>query len=93
MNVLAKSCIAALLSLSMAFAASWQTVVVDLQNIQCYGCLLTVKRALEKVSGVEETKMDLEHKTATVKFDPSKTNPDELIKATEEAGFPSTVRK
>lgn len=76
-----------------AFAAAVQTAVIDLKNVQCYACVMTVKKALEKVEGVKEIKVDLDHKTATVKFDPAKTNADVLIKATSDAGFPSTLRK
>jgi mercuric ion binding protein len=67
--------------------------VLDLQNLQCYGCVLTVKRALQKSVGVDEVEVDLDKKTATVRFDGTKTDPEKLMKATAEAGFPSTVRK
>jgi mercuric ion binding protein len=93
MKLLAKFCITALLSLSYAFAGEVQTAVMELQKIQCYGCMLTVQKALQKVPGVKETKLDLEQKTATVKYDSSQTNTEALAKATANAGFPSTVRK
>lgn len=66
---------------------------MDLQNIQCYACLNRVKKALQNVPGVEDTKMDIEKKTATMKFDPAKTNIDALVQATVKTGFPSTVRE
>jgi copper chaperone CopZ len=44
-------------------------------------------------SGVEDMKMDIEKKTATVKFDPTKTNTEALAQATAKAGFPATIRK
>jgi mercuric ion binding protein len=93
MNMLAKFLVTAVLSITYAFAGGMQTAVMELQQIQCYGCMLTVQKALQKVPGVEETKLDLEQKTATVKYDPAKTNTEALTKATAEAGFPSTVRK
>lgn len=93
MHLLAKLVVIALVPIASAFAGESQTAVMDLQNIQCYGCLNTVKKALQKVPGVEATKMDLEKKTATVKFDPAKTNTEALVQAMAKAGFPSTVRK
>jgi mercuric ion binding protein len=93
MNMLAKSCIAAFLSMSFAFAGELQIAVMELQKIQCYGCMLTVQKALQKIPGVEEAKLDFEQKTATVKYDPTRTNNEALTKATADVGFPSTVRK
>lgn len=93
MNMLGKFLVTTVLSITYAFAGSMQTAVMELQQIQCYGCMLTVQKALQKVPGVEETKLDLEQKTATVRYDPAKTDTEALIKATADAGFPSTVRK
>jgi mercuric ion binding protein len=74
-----------------AFAATPQTAVLDLQNMTCSMCSITVHKALEKVPGVIDAKVDYDHKTATVKYDADKTNPAVLVKATTNAGFPSTV--
>ena len=78
---------------AVAFAAASQTVVLDVQNMTCALCPITVKKSLEQVPGVASTEVDVDHKTATVKFDPDKTAPATLVKATTNAGFPSTVRK
>lgn len=93
MRLLAKMIVIALLNVSIAFAGNAQTAVMNLQNIYCYACMQTVQKALQKVPGVEETKVDLEKKTATVKYDPAKTNVDSLMQATKAAGFPSTIAK
>jgi periplasmic mercuric ion binding protein len=74
-----------------AFAGTPQTAVLDVQNMTCSMCSITVHKALEKVPGVIDAKVDYDHKTATVKYDAAKTNPDALMKATTDAGFPSTV--
>jgi mercuric ion binding protein len=58
----------------------------------CSMCSITVHKALEKVSGVIDAKVDYDHKTATVKYDADKTNPAAFVKATTNAVFPSTVR-
>jgi len=49
-------------------------------------CSITIRKALEKVPGVIGTKVDYDHKTATVKYDGDKTNPSALVKATTNAG-------
>jgi mercuric ion binding protein len=75
-----------------AFAATPQTTVLDVQNMTCPVCSITIREALKKVPGVIDAKVDYDHKTATVKFDAEKTNPPALVKATTNSGFPSTVR-
>ena len=85
-----KTLIAVLIALPVAFAAAPKTVVLDVQQMTCAVCSVTVKKALKKVSGVTEAKIDYDHKTATVKFDPEKASPAVLVRATTNAGFPAT---
>ena len=76
-----------------ALAATPQTAVLDVQNMTCELCPVTVKKSLEKVAGVTQARIDFAKKTATVTFDADKTNATALVKATTDAGYPSTVRK
>jgi periplasmic mercuric ion binding protein len=62
-------------------------------NMTCELCPITVRKALEKVPGVSDAKIDLGNKTATVKFDPDKANVAALVNATTNAGFPSTAHQ
>ena len=82
----------AMLQATAAFAAT-QTVVLDVQNMTCELCPITVKKSLEQVPGVASAKVDLDKKTATVQFDPEKAAPTVLVKATTNAGFPSAVHR
>ncbi len=74
-----------------ALAVTPQTAVLDVQNMTCSMCSITIRKALEKVPGVIDAKVDYDHKTATVKYDPNKASPPALVKATTNAGFPSTL--
>lgn len=76
-----------------AFSAETKTVVLDVPGMTCNFCPITVRKALQKVPGVIEAKADFETKTATVVFDPAKTNVETLTKATANAGYTSTVHK
>jgi periplasmic mercuric ion binding protein len=76
-----------------ALAATPQTAVLDVQNMTCNLCPVTVKKSLEKVSGVSQARIYFERKTATVTFDADKTSTTALVKATTVAGYPSAVRK
>ena len=81
------------LAVTPAFGATTQTVVLDVQNMTCALCPITVRKSLEQVPGVASAKIDLDKKTATVQFDPVKAAPAALVKATTNAGFPSAVHK
>lgn len=70
-----------------------QTAILDVQNMTCSVCPITVKKSLQKVPGVTDAKIDLDRGTATVRFDTGKADVAALVKATTEAGFPSTARK
>jgi periplasmic mercuric ion binding protein len=85
--------VAALLLSGSAIAGTQETLTLNVQNMTCAACPITVKKALEQVPGVRDVKIDLEHKTATVQLDTEKANVTMLTKATTDAGFPSTVRK
>ena len=76
-----------------SLAAAPQTAVLDVQNMTCSLCPVTVKKSLEMVPGVSQARVDFNKKTATVKFDADKTSAAALVKATTDAGYPSTVQK
>lgn len=78
---------------TVAQAAEVKTVTLDVQNMTCKFCPITVRKALEKVDGVASAKADFDSKTATVTFDPDKTSIGALTKATADAGYPSTLKK
>jgi len=77
----------------MAFAAVPKTVTLDVKNMTCAVCPITVRKALEKVPGVSAVKVDFAKKTAIVTYDPDKTKPEALTRATTNAGYPSTIEK
>ena len=88
--------IAALLALLVMlpvslYAASPQTAVLDIQKMTCSMCTLTIRKALEQVPGVKEAKVDYDRKIAVVQYDADKTSAAKLMKATANAGFPSTL--
>ena len=84
--------IAALLTSATALAAGSRTVTLDVTNMDCAVCPITVRKALEMVPGVDTAKVDFKTKRAVVAFDPAKTSPDALTRATADAGFPSSVK-
>ena len=84
--------LAALLPLA-SMAMTPRTAVLDVQNMTCNLCPLTVRKSLQKVPGVTQAQIDFTRKTATVAFDGDRTTTAVLVKTTTDAGYPSTVRK
>jgi mercuric ion binding protein len=72
-------------------AAPPQTLTLDVRNMDCALCPITVKKALEKVAGVSAVQVDLDTKTAIVTYDPEQAQSEALTQATTKAGYPSTV--
>ena len=71
---------------------SAQKVSLAVSNMTCSTCGPTVRRALQQVNGVYKATVDLKAHTATVYFDPTKTEIPTLTQATTDAGYPSEVR-
>ena len=51
---------------SVALAGASQTVTLDVKNMYCDLCPVTVRKSLEHMPGVAEAKVDFAQKTATV---------------------------
>ncbi|MDX2028549.1 MAG: mercury resistance system periplasmic binding protein MerP [Alphaproteobacteria bacterium] len=86
------ACVMALSSPQMAEAAQ-RSVTLDVQKMTCAACPITVKKALEHVTGVSRVDVNFEKKTALVDFDDALSSVAALTQATEDAGYPSTVRE
>jgi periplasmic mercuric ion binding protein len=72
--------------------AGTQTTVLSVPGMTCAACPITVKKALTRVDGVVDVKVTYEPREAVVTFDDTRTSTDALMKATENAGYPSTVK-
>jgi mercuric ion binding protein len=76
---------------SFALAAE-KTVTLAVQHMTCALCPRTVKASLQAVPGVTNVVVSFEDKTAVVTFDDSKAQVDALVKATTNAGYPSSPK-
>lgn len=82
-----------LLCLSPATLAQTLSVLrLEVKNMTCAACPITVRKALERLPGVKSAKVDYASATAVVEYDPARIAPDMLTKATADAGFPSRPR-
>ena len=80
---------AALLAAANVLHAEPSTVTLEVSNMTCALCPITVKKAITKVPGVLDAKVDYGTKTAVVRFETEKTSIDAITAATTNAGYPS----
>jgi len=73
--------------------AAPQTVTLSVPGMTCAACPITVKKALSKVEGVSQVGVTLEKREAVVTFDDAKADTQKLTKATEDAGYPSSLKR
>lgn len=74
-------------------SAATQTVTLSVPGMTCAACPITVKKALSRVDGVSQLDVSYEKREAVVSFDDAKANVQKLTKATENAGYPSSVKQ
>lgn len=82
------------LAFSTAALSAWAapaTVTLSVPSMDCPVCPITVKKALTKVNGVNQAKVDFDKRQATVTFDDAKTNVQALTMATKNVGYPSML--
>jgi mercuric ion binding protein len=83
-----------MLAIGVAAAqAAPQTVTLDVPGMTCAACPITVKKAISKVEGVNKVDVSYEKRQAVVTFDDAKASVQKLTQATENAGYPSTVKR
>lgn len=70
--------------------AAPRSVTLSLPGMDCPVCPITVKKALTQVGGVAKAEVDFAKRQAVVNFDDAQTSVAALIRATTEAGYPST---
>lgn len=81
-----------LLSASVAVAAE-RTVTLNVENMTCALCPITVRTAIEHVPGVKKVQVDLDSKTAVVVFDDAEATAQDIAEASRQAGFPATPKE
>jgi len=70
-------------------AATEQTVTLQVENMFCELCPLTVKTAMERVVGVKTVSVSFEEMAATVVFDPAIATPEAIAAASTNVGYPA----
>lgn len=77
--------------MGFALAATPKQLILQVENLTCPACSITIAKALDKVPGVTAKRVDTRRATVTVSFDSERTNPAAIAKAITDAGFPATA--
>ena len=80
--------LAVLLLLSVSANAKQNSVSLKVDKMDCPSCPFMIKRALERIDGVESASVSMESKLAVVKYDDEKATAQDFIATTTELGFP-----
>ena len=62
-------------------------ITISVTGMACASCALRVERALSKKAGVMEAGVNFAAEKTSVVYDPTTTNPDDLIEAIRDAGY------
>ena len=62
-------------------------------SMVCGSCAKTIKNAIVRIEGVEDVNSDLDKKTVSVKYLPSKVNLEKLEQAITAAGYDANDKK
>lgn len=72
----------------VADAAQAQTTFA-IENMTCAMCPITVRTAMESVTGVSAVEVDFDAKTARASYDPKRTSAAAIAAASTNAGYPA----
>jgi len=64
-----------------------KTVLIPVEGMACVACAASVKRALKALDGVSEVEVNLERRSATVKYANDKVTPERLVAAITKLGY------
>jgi mercuric ion binding protein len=74
-------------------AENVQTASFTIEGMTCaVGCAKTIEQELTDLEGVEKAAVDFDKKTATVTFDKTVQNPENLTKVVQETGDGKTYK-
>ncbi len=76
---------------AIAAATGEVTTQFKIEKMNCALCPITVRKSMEKVSGVKQVEVDYEMKIATVIFDPAMTSKKQIADASTDIGYPASI--
>jgi len=81
--------LAAQIFIAFPAGATERSTVLDVENMTCALCPITVSTAIEAVPGVTSVKVSMAEKTATVVYDDAVVGLPAIAQASTFAGYPA----
>src|SRR5207249_11618195 len=66
-------------------------IVLSVEGLSCVTCEIPVRHPHRRIDGVESAHVSAATKTATVDYEPTKTNPEQLVAAINSTGYRATL--
>jgi mercuric ion binding protein len=86
--------VAAALVVTLSVAAGQpKHVVLDVPDMTCPLCSLTIEKTLERVPGVIAANASFDTRRAEVTYDADKVGPKALVRAVDAAGYHASVER
>lgn len=79
------------LALTLTAGAAEQNRRFAIENMTCALCPITVKTAMAAVPGVSVVEVDFGRKEAAVRYDDAVAAPDDIARASTNAGYPASL--
>jgi Cu+-exporting ATPase len=73
-------------------APATETCALDIGGMTCASCVGRVEKALRRLDGVSDARVNLATETAAVDFDPARVGPGDFAQAVAAAGYTATPR-
>ena len=67
--------------------ANTRVVTIPVEGMSCISCAATVKKTIQKIDGVTEVEVSLEHRAARVRYINGMVSPDQLVAAINHLGY------
>src|SRR5947209_1123091 len=65
-------------------------VVLSLEGMSCASCAMRIEKGLKKVSGVKDANVNLATEQATVTYDPTQTDIEQMVQKVDAVGYRAT---
>jgi len=62
-------------------------IVISVEGLTCVTCEIAVRHGLRRIDGVKAMQVSAATKTARVDYEPSKTNPEQVVAAINSTGY------
>ncbi len=72
---------------ALGYSVPLDSRTIQLQGIQCAGCVKTIEKALQRISGVMEASVNMNNAVASVKYIPGEVTVSDLEAAVVKAGY------